>query len=130
MKMTKQEIAEFLLKANDDCSNVEYFDKPSQTWRESAYVNIYDVLRGVVDHKQYRIKPEPEFVSYTSKDAREFMGEVFVSTYDSDHVIMVVAYTDVGVIFNYKDKVELYHYKFLFSGFTKLDGSPAGRRVE
>ncbi len=128
MKMTKQEISELLLKANDDLSNVEVLSM-NDRWQSTEAENTKELLDGICSNNQYRIKPEPDYVPYTSKDAREFMGEVFISTYDPDHVIMVVAYTDVGVIFNYKDKVELYHYKFLFSGFTKPDGSPAGKLV-
>jgi hypothetical protein len=128
MKMTKQEIAELLLKANDDCSNVEILCSDG-VWKNTEQQNIKGIIWHITNDYQYRIKPEPEYAPYTENDAREFLGEKFVNI-KYGHMIIVVDYGDDGVWFPEGGRNYSCNYSDLLKNYTKLDGTPAGRRVE
>jgi hypothetical protein len=128
MKMTKQEIAELLLKANDDLSNIEACSKDGQVWVK-AVVDMPYMLKCIIDGFTYRIKPEPEYVPYTQYDAKEFLGEKFVNK-KYGYILMPLDGDDEGVFFCNGSGISNLYYSALFQNYTKLDGTPAGRRVE
>ena len=128
MKMTKQGIAELLLKANDDCSNVEICGIDDR-WRKTEVETTEGLLDNICRNDfYYRIKPEPEFVPYSQYDAREFLGEKFVGK-ENGRIIIPLDYNDVGFFFANGSEISLIWYDYLFKYYTKLDGTPAGRRV-
>ena len=128
VKMGEHSISYLLRKAKEDLSNVQY--KDFQTWIPTESKKISELIRQILQGKEFRIKEEPNYAPYKSKDALEFLGKIFVSQkYGLCFTILVSDFDDEGVFFVSGSTIAKKSYDKLYYEFEKHDGTPAGRMV-
>lgn len=110
MKTTKEKIA--IMQAYEDGKKIEVCGKIENVWYSTTspdwnWANC-----------DYRIKPEPEYVPFTFKDAEFLIGKAV--RHKNNKWVELITYCDTT-------DTSVCMYEYLLRDYIFLDGSPCGK---
>lgn len=124
--MTREEASQLLpfIKAFAEGKTIQYAKRDMSTFRKG--VEWVDLVNPgwYSEYKQYRIKPEPEYVPFTFED-RELLRDkwVKIKALGTEHKVIAVLYN--GIRMGNLEEITL--FERALQAFEFLDGTPFGK---